>query len=306
VSSHRNPDGAPDYVAATRDLAHRYRPPGVVAVEGPDRVAFLQGQLTQDVRDLAPLEVRSAAGLSPTGKLLYFGRVLALADRLFLLVPAPVVAAVVTHLSKYAAFQKVSVRDVSADHVRLALYGPRAAATAVPRGVLLFSGEYEIAAELLAPASAHAAVAEILDGGGSLRVTPEVAEALRVEAGRPRFGQDADSSNLPDEVGLRDAISTTKGCYVGQEVVARLRTYGRVARRLVGLRFSGHPLPEGTVFPDPGRPETSLGRVTSRALSPRFGAIGLGLVTRDVADAAALAAAGDPGGVAVVTALPFA
>jgi folate-binding protein YgfZ len=306
VSSHRNPDDAPDYAAATTNLAHRYRDPGVVAVEGPDRVAFLQGQLTQDVKTLGVFEALPAAGLTPTGKLLYFGRVLALPDRLLLLVPSLAVASVVPHLSKYAAFQKVSIRDASAEHLRLSLYGPRAAGLEVPPGVLRLPGEYEIAAEILAPTPARSALDELLARSGSLPLGREAAEALRVEAGRPRFGQDADSSNLPDEVGLSGAISTTKGCYVGQEVVARLRTYGRVARRLTGFRFLDRPLPEGTLFPDPRRPETALGRVTSSVVSPRRGAIGLGFVSREVADAAVLAFPGQSRGSALVTPLPFA
>jgi folate-binding protein YgfZ len=306
VSSHRNPDEAPDYVAAAADLAHRYRDAGIVAVEGPDRVAFLQGQLTQDVKTLGVHQARAAAGLTPTGKLLYFGRVVALPDRLLLLVPASAVSIVLPHLSKYAAFQKVSVRDATADYLRLALYGPRASATEAPEGAMRLPGEYEIAAEILAPASARSDLDELLARSGSHPLGHDAAEALRVEAGRPRFGQDADASNLPDEVGLSAAISTTKGCYVGQEVVARLRTYGRLARRLTGFRFLDRPLSEGTLFPDPRRSESALGRVTSSVVSPRQGAIGLGFVVREVADADVLTVPGEPGGSARVTPLPFA
>ncbi len=112
------------------------------------------------------------------------------------------------------------------------------------------------------------------------------AEALRIEAGRPRFGEDIDETNLPDEAGLDAAISATKGCYVGQEIVARRRTYGRVNRRLVGFRFPAGPLARGTVLrrpePSPVRPEpTEAGRVTSVARSPRFGWIGLGFAFHD-------------------------
>ncbi len=96
-----------------------------------------------------------------------------------------------------------------------------------------------------------------------------------------------DSKNLPDEVGLARAISTTKGCYVGQEVVARLRTYGRVNRRLVRFRFGRRPIDPGTVLRLPGEEKpgkVEAGRVTSSAVSPRFGAIGLGYAFRDVLD----------------------
>jgi folate-binding protein YgfZ len=302
VSNIRNPDEAPEYVAAKTHLAHRDRDSGVVAVEGPDRVPFLQGQLTQDVKALAPGGVLPAAGLTPTGKLLYFGRVLALPERLLMLIPSFAVPAVVPHLSKYAVFQKVSVRDASADYLRVALYGPSAASVALPSGALRLPADRDIAAEILASAADRPSVEAALARAGSALLGAETAEILRVESGRPRFGQDADVSNLPDEIGLSEAISTTKGCYVGQEVVARLRTYGRVARRLVGFRFPEGRLPEGTVFPDPDRPGAILGRVTSSVVSPRSGAIGLGFAIRGVADSAVL---GSAGGTAVVTALPF-
>jgi folate-binding protein YgfZ len=100
-----------------------------------------------------------------------------------------------------------------------------------------------------------------------------------------------DSTNLPDEVGMDDAISPTKGCYVGQEVVARLRTYGRVNRRLVSFRFPEGPIAAGDSLrlPDEEKPsKVSAGRVTSSVHSPRFGAIGLGYAFRDVAPGARL------------------
>ena len=145
-----------------------------------------------------------------------------------------------------------------------------------------------------------------LAAAGSRLVAEETAEILRVEAGRPRFGQDADESNLPDEIGLRAAISTTKGCYVGQEIVARLRTYGRVNRRLVGLRFPSGALAAGTVILDPEKPELELLRVSSSVVSPRLGPIGLGLAFRDIADGAGVPVPDGSGRVALLTPLPFA
>src|SRR5262249_55405263 len=121
-----------------------------------------------------------------------------------------------------------------------------------------------------------------------------------------RLGKDANDSNLPEEVGLSAAISSTKGCYVGQEVVARLRTYGRVNRRLVGFRFPGEPVPEGTAFPNPDKPDHELGHVSSAVSSPRFGAIGLGLAFRAVPEGETLADPAHPELRAVVAPLPFA
>jgi folate-binding protein YgfZ len=299
-------DAPPDYAAAIARLGHRFRAPGVLAVEGPDREGFLQGQLTQDVRGLAPGQSRPMAGLTPKGKLLYFGRLAAQADRLILLVPAADRAAIAGHLGKYAVFQKVSVSDVSDEFVLLGLYGPASGQIQPTEGALALPADGELAAGLLAPAAHRAALEDLLERAGSTAVSHDSAEILRVEAGRPRFGTDADETNLPDEVGLPSAISTTKGCYVGQEIVARLRTYGRVNRRLVGFRFPEEPVAAGTVFPDPGKANLELGRVTSSVVSPRFGPIGLGFAFRDVAEGGMLRLPADPGRCAVVAALPFA
>ena len=278
----------------------------MIAVEGEDRESFLQGQLTQDVRGLSPGESRLAAGLSPKGKLLYFGRLLAEETRLLLLVRAGAAPGVAAHLGRYAAFQKAAVRDATPDYVRIALYGPDAPKVSLPEGAARLPAEWEHAGEILAAEALREAISERLDAAGSREVSEFTAEVLRVEGGRPRLLQDATEANLAEEVGLDGAISSTKGCYVGQEIVARLRTYGRANRRLAGFRFPEGPVPAGTVFPDPGKPSLELARVTSAVESPRFGSIGLGLAFRDVGEGAALTLPGRPAPAAIVCGLPFA
>jgi folate-binding protein YgfZ len=277
----------------------------VLAVEGADRADFLQGQLTQDVKTLPAGQSRLAAGLTPRGKLLYWGRVWNAGDRFLLVVPAGALAAVVAHLSKYAVFQKVAVRDAADAHAVVGLYGPEAAALAPPAGGVPLPPEGEFAAEILLPRARLEEWEGELSRAGSRAVSEATAEILRVEAGRPRLGKDADESNLPEEVGLSEAISSTKGCYVGQEVVARLRTYGRVNRRLVGFRFPNQPVSEGTVFRNPEKPDHLLARVSSAADSPRFGRIGLGLAFRDIAEGQALRDPASPGRSAIVARIPF-
>ena len=283
-STTRSSAGPPDYVAAREGLAHRSRS-GAVAVEGPDREAFLQGQLTQDVRGLGPGQSRPAAALTAKGKILYFGVLVAEPDRFLLLLPADAAPAAAAHLAKYAAFQKVSVRDATADYARIALYGPRSNAVPVPPGAVRLEPEWENAGEILAPGHARLEILAGLAAAGSVEVADDTAEVLRIEAGRPRLHRDATEANVIAEIGLDPAVSAAKGCYVGQEIVARMRTYGsgRAPRRLAGFRFADRPVPAGTVFSDPEKPSRELARITSSAVSPRFGAIGLGLVSRDVA-----------------------
>jgi len=285
-------------------LGHRAREAAVLSVEGRDREPFLQGQLTQDVRGLVGMPARPFAGLTPKGKLLYVGHLVALPDRFLLILEGPGGPAV-AHLARFAAFQSVTVRDATAEYVLRTLYGPGADAVAAPDGAVRLPPLAETSGEILAPAASREALDAALATSGSQALSLEDAETLRVEAGRALFGRDADESCLPDEVGMQAAISPNKGCYVGQEVVARLRNHGKIARRLVGFRFPEAIVPAGTAFEDSEKAGRSLARVTSAALSPRFGPIGLGLASRDVPEGAALTAPGAPERVAVVVGLPF-
>jgi folate-binding protein YgfZ len=155
----------------------------------------------------------------------------------------------------------------------------------------------DVSADFLVPAERRGQVERLLEAAGSPEILEETAEVLRVEAGRPRFGSDMDSANLPDEVGMDEAISTSKGCYVGQEVVARLRTYGRVNRRLVSFRFPDAPVGRGEHLrlPEEEAPsKVEAGRVTSSVVSPDLGPIGLGYAFRDVPSGARLVSISRP------------
>ncbi|HEV8231735.1 MAG TPA: hypothetical protein VGQ75_05265 [Thermoanaerobaculia bacterium] len=299
----------PAYTAARERIAHRARPSGILDVTGVDRVAFLQGQLTQEMRGLAAGEARPVAGLTPKGKLLFVARAVGLPDRIRLLVPAAIRPFVLDHLRKYAVFTKVVIEDRSDEFFRIGLYGPRGAQIGLPDWVQRLPAEGEFSAELLAPVARRDDLDALLDAAGSSGTPEETAEVLRVEAGRPRFGQDMDSANLPDEAGLHEAISTTKGCYVGQEVVARMRTYGRVNRRLVSFRFPEGAIGRGEVLrrPDEETPSRiEAGRVTSSVESPLLGAIGLGYAFRDVPSGERLVCVAEPRLGAIVSDLPSA
>ena len=126
--------------------------------------------------------------------------------------------------------------------------------------------------------------------------TEEAAEIVRVESGRPRYGTDLDDTIIPQEAGLNDrAVSFTKGCYVGQETVARLFYRGKPNRRLAGLRLT-EPLPPGTQLSRDGK---VVATVRSSVVSPTHGPIALAFVRREVADGETLEDR------ATVTPLPF-
>ena len=155
--------------------------------------------------------------------------------------------------------------------------------------------------DVLCAAEDAGAVREALLGAGAAEVGEEAAEVARVEAGRPRYGVDLDATVIPQEAGLNErAVSFTKGCYVGQETVARLHYRGKPNRHLRGLRLSA-PVPAGTPLRLGDR---EVGRLTSSVVSARLGPIGLALVRREAEPGATLAA-GDGGATAEVVALPF-
>jgi len=159
--------------------------------------------------------------------------------------------------------------------------------------------------DLYAEHSKNEALRAALAAAGAAGVSTAAAHVLRVEAGRPLFGVDMDTDTIPLEAGLDDrAISFTKGCYVGQEVIVRVmhRGHGRVARKLVGLTLDGDSVPASAARIVAGGKE--IGEVTSAAWSPAVGrAIALAYVGRDFVDPGTAVQIEDRN--AVVTALPF-
>jgi tRNA-modifying protein YgfZ len=166
-------------------------------------------------------------------------------------------------------------------------------------GVATLAVRTEEGIDFLCDASATEALAAALRERGATPVPEAAAEIVRVERGRPRYGVDLDDTVIPQEAGLNErAVSFTKGCYVGQETVARLHYRGKPNRHLRGLRLS---------TPTPPRAELRLGervvgRLTSSVVSPRLGAIGLALVRREAAPGMTVAL---DGGHATVVELPF-
>ena len=149
----------------------------------------------------------------------------------------------------------------------------------------------DLGIDALFEAEALETVRDALEAAGAISVSEAAAEIVRVEHGRPRYGIDLDESTIPQEAALNErAVSFTKGCYVGQETVARLYYKGKPNRHLRGLRLS-----EAT---EPGAPlalgERSVGSLGSSVLSPRFGPIGLALVRRE-AEPGATVSVGEQG-----------
>ncbi|HEX4806657.1 MAG TPA: glycine cleavage T C-terminal barrel domain-containing protein [Conexibacter sp.] len=289
---------------------------GKLAFGGPQAKPFLQGQVTNDVERLAPGEGCYAALLSPKGRMLGDLRILDAGEELLLDTERSALQAIFNVLHRARLGFDAELRKRTLQRGLLSLVGPDArrvagaAAEALPDaehahapidvdGVPARAIVTDLGLDLLCDAERTEALAAALRERGAVPVAEAAVETLRVERGRPRYGVDLDETTIPQEAGLNErAVSFEKGCYVGQETVARLHWKGKPNRHLRGLRLSA-PVASGTELTLDGKP---VGRLGSVAESPRHGPIGLALVRREAAPGATLRA-GEA--TATVVELPF-
>ncbi len=305
---------------------------GVVSVRGGDRVRWLQGMLSNDVAALEAGPTASgctAALLNHRAGVIADFQVALRPDAFWLEGERSVLPEAIERLEKFIVADDVALRDESDRLDLLGLEGPLAGdwlaaalgASEPPAlgpnavGEIALAGEIAVlgawgssgenAYRLTVPAGTSDTVCRVLAAakglGELIEADAEALEILRIEAGNPRMGFELGEDVLPDEARLEAAVSDSKGCYTGQEIIARLRSRGRVNHLLVGLRFTGAAPPAlGTKL---RTPEREVGEVTSACVSPSEGAIGLGFVRREQADPGTqLDAAGEP---VLVAALPF-
>ena len=277
----------------------------LLAVSGPEGAEFLQGQLTNDVEALEPGRGCYAALLDRKGKMRSDMRVLRLTDDLIWVeLGAAQAAEVERHLQMYKVGREVEVEALG-EPVLLRLIGPRSGEIlgGRPAGREHDHGELRIAetdarvvstdagADLIVAgdrAGAERIEAELIERGAE-PVSRDAAEILRVEAGRPAFGAEMGNETIPQEAGINErAVSFTKGCYIGQETVARLHYKGKPNRRLRLLRAE-EPLEAGTVVT---LGERELGKVGTAVLSPARGSLALAILRREAEPGAEVLVAG--------------
>jgi tRNA-modifying protein YgfZ len=289
---------------------------GLLVVSGPEAAEYLQGQLTNDVEALEAGDAAYAALLDRKGHMQADMRVLRPGEepQLLLDLEPEGLEAARRHLGMYKIGREVEVSNESESHTLFSLIGPRsveiAGTPALPADACettMIGGAQCVAAgtasgiDLIFATAKRDQVREALLAGGAVEVSPEAAEIIRIEAGHPRFGSEMGTETMPAEAGIvEQAVSFTKGCYIGQETVARLHYKGKPNRHLRGLRFSG-PVQQGDAL---RLGEKEVGSVGSAALSPALGAIGLAIVRREAEPGATLAV-GEDGVTAEVVALPF-
>jgi folate-binding protein YgfZ len=307
---------------------------GKLALSGSGVVEFLNGQVTNELDTLHPGDGCYAAFLTHKGKMLGDLRILARGDtadpsrpphehaseaprELLLDTERVALQALFDMIRRFKVGYEVELHKRTVERGLLSLIGPdseritaaselaeaeHASAPVEIDGVSALAVRTDVGVDLLCDAADPERLTAALRARGATSVSEQAAECLRIEHGRPRYGIDLDDSVIPQEAGLNErAVSFTKGCYVGQETVARLFYKGKPNRRLRGLRLSA-PATTGEELLLGERP---VGRLGSTAVSPFLGPIALALVRREAAPGEILAV-GERGVSAEVLELPFA
>jgi tRNA-modifying protein YgfZ len=287
---------------------------GKLALTGADGKSFLQGQVTNDVESLVEGAGCYAAFLTPKGKMLGDMRILDAGDELLLDTERVALQELFNMIRRYSVGYDVQLHKRTLERGLVSLIGPasdeviegvpgaeHAHASVDVEGVPARAIRTDSGIDLLVASEQLEPLQAALERRGAADVPEAVVECLRIERGRPRYGVDLDDTVIPQEAGLNQrAVSFTKGCYVGQETVARLYYRGKPNRHLRGLRLSAAASDAAELRLG----ERPVGVLTSVARSPRLGWIGLALVRREAAPGDTVAV-GENGVQAEVVELPF-
>ena len=288
---------------------------GKLILRGAEAAEYLQGQLTNDIEALAPSEGCYAALLDRKGHMQADMRVLRLADdEVWIDTEAKALPVARRHLEMYKVGREVEVEDVTEARALLSLIGPRSAdlcgAPPLPEhesealsvnGIECLAVGTALGIDLIAAAADSERLGAALADLGAVEVSPGAVEILRIEAGRPRFGDEMDSSTMPAEAGIVGAaVNFEKGCYIGQETVARLHYRGKPNRYLRGLRLSAPAAPGEALLAG----DKEVGKVGGSCVSPVYGPIALAILRREAEPGAELSL-GEDGVTAQVVDLPF-
>jgi folate-binding protein YgfZ len=290
----------------------------LLLVKGADAPEYLQGQLTNEIEALAPGQGRYAALLDRKGHLQADMRVLHLegTGEIWLDLEPSSADAVLKHLRTYSIGREVEIEDATGNWSIVSVIGPRALELSgfdglgpehAQRyrewdGTEVLAVATDLGADLIVRSDAAGALEQLLRDTGVSEVSEDAAEILRVESGRPRFGVDMGPEHMPAEAGIVDrAVNFEKGCYIGQEPVARLHYRGKPNRTLRGLRLSA-PAETGQTLRLGDR---EVGHVGTACLSPSLGPIALA-ITRKEAEVGSQVAVGDGQATAEIVELPFA
>jgi folate-binding protein YgfZ len=274
------------YEAVGRGAAAFYKQKrGLIAVWGRESVQFLNGLITNDAAALEDGGQMTAAFPNAQGRLLALVRVRKSGERFLFETDEVTHEKVFQNLHRFTFAGDFFVQDMSGGYEYFEIFNSPADPPN-PGNALIFDGT--ASTDYFVPIDASAAFENDLRASGAIELTDELYELLRIENGVPKYGVDMDESTVVLETGLDEAVSFNKGCYIGQEIIARIHFRGHVAKRLAGLILDTAELPPGSADGGPGNYELlspdgkNAGRLTSIVLSPRIGrTIALGYVRYD-------------------------
>lgn len=321
--------GLEGYESVTAGMVYYvWENPGYLSLEGPDRRAFLQRQTTNDINLLDSSPILTTVLTTPAARIL---DVLTLSEKAETLraitLPGRGTSTLQYLRSRIFFMDKVNVEDAASEVIQIDLIGPgisilldqfaeqfegrpeipvgnRRTAIDLDRFQAGLASLRNLGHRLVCPVSLAGELLEALEMAGAQRLPFETFEVLRVESGILSGGHELREEYTPLEVGLEWTVSGTKGCYTGQEVIARQITYDKVTRRLVGLRLE-HPAEAGleVLSADEDHP---IGTITSAVLSPRLGPIAMAMLRRPYEEAGSMVrVGGDKETGAIVASLPF-
>jgi folate-binding protein YgfZ len=292
---------------------------GALLVSGPDAADYLQSQLSNDFEALEPDHGLYAALLDRKGHLVADMRALRLSHthsgRIWLDTEPVATEALRKHLETYKIGRDVEIADATQDWAITSVIGPASGEVAgIPPlspehaqhyserdGIEILAVATDQGLDLITRPDAVDTLREQLLAAGAVPVSEEAAEIIRVESGRPRFGLDMGPESMPAEAGIVErAVDFEKGCYIGQEPVARLHYRGKPNRTLRGLRLSAPAATGDPIFLG----DREVGTIGTSCISPALGPIALAIVRREAADGERVSV-GDGGVTAELVQLPF-
>ena len=273
---------------------------GKIAVRGEDRARLVHAMSTNDVAHLAAMEGLYAFFLTAQGRIVADAYIYNLGDRLLLDTEPEIGGKLMAHLDKYIIADDAELADETDDWAAIGLEGPESAARAAALGIPIPEKKYGVAAwqegfvartavsgadgfRIFVPRDRLADFERQLERAGVPQASMEEARIVRLERGVPRYGEEISERYLVQETGVLQAVHFNKGCYLGQEIVERVRSRAQVHRHLTPIRIEGSEAPAaGTKLLADGNP---VAEISSAVYSPRLGeVVGLAYVRTEAVE----------------------